>query len=326
MQSPAVTELGVLPKRRPSKSPANEALSAAVIGVDIGNSTTSLDSTMSRTQQFRTLNATCQCGAIDRGIFMSEHQDAFRFLARRNEWESRFFEREIWTLSRDPASDRTALEHIKAHPDVHLWECRASLSEQAHIQELIACGFYLCDTSCDFVFDLSGCNSAASFPIFSEGIHACLASQDDVPQLEKLIAERGFQTRFERTPFGPSDSTKFYSAWARNAVLGAYDDLCGILRYEDELVGFVTLRDIAQYDARIGLIATSARHKRLGVGEWLWTYAAHLALQRGKQRLHMATQMGNRNAIALCLKQKGQLSLTSAHFYHARNVSRSNVR
>ena len=256
---------------------------------------------------------------------MLEHQGPLRFLARRNEWESQFFEREIWTLSRDAESDRTALEHIKAHPDVQLWECRASLSEQAQIEELIACGFYLCDTSCDFAFDLSGCTSA-SFPTFSEGIHASLASQDDVPQLERLIAERGFQTRFERTPFGPSDSTKFYSAWARNAVLGAFDDLCGILRYEDELIGLVTLRNIALCDARIGLIATSARHRRVGVGEWLWTYAAHLALQAGKQKLHMATQMNNRNAIALCLNKQGQLSSTSAHLYYARDTSRPSVR
>jgi TDP-D-fucosamine acetyltransferase len=253
---------------------------------------------------------------------MPEHRDALRFLARRNEWESRFFEREIWTLSRDEDGDRTASEHIKARPNVQLWECSTALCEEADIRELMSSSFFLCDASVDFVFDLSDGNTA-TFPTFPEGIQANLAAEADIPQLESLIAERAFQSRFGRAPFSPSDSRKFYSVWARNAVLGAFDNLCGVLRRAGEVIGFVTLRDIELRGARIGLIVTSAQHKRLGVGEWLWTYAAHLASQRGKVKLHMATQMSNRNAIALCLSRRGQPAGTRAHFYHAKDMNLS---
>ena len=93
-----------------------------------------------------------------------------------------------------------------------------------------------------------------------------------------------------------------------------------MLTSEDEIIGIVTLKNIVPGHARIGLIATSAQHKRRGVGEHLWTYAAQLGSKRGNHMLHMATQMTNRNAIALCLKKQGQLRSTDVHLYHAKDI------
>lgn len=242
-----------------------------------------------------------------------------RFVAQRNDWETRFFQREIWTLTPHDRGGLTVLEHLEASPKVQLWECRVPVSANTILEALIASGFYLSDTACDFVFDLKRHDLASQLKL-PEGISAHIGSTDDIPKLECLIRARGFRSRFERAPFSPSEGLNYYCTWASNAVLGKFDDACAVLARGEEILGFVTLRYIASGDMRIGLIATAANARRTGIGDALWSYAAHLAWQRGSPLLHMATQMTNQGAIALCTRMKGRLTGASVHLYLTRNV------
>jgi dTDP-4-amino-4,6-dideoxy-D-galactose acyltransferase len=247
--------------------------------------------------------------ALQEPILRDDHA---RFGVRRNDWESEFFRRDIRTLAPDAATGLSIAEHLTISPNVDLWECRVPMSATQTVGALVSSGFFVCDTICDFSFDLS----RADLDIARDTeVNGYAASISDIPKLHDLIDQAGFQTRFERPPFSPVEGARFYGEWVRNAVLGTFDNTCAILSRKGEILGFVTLRDVAPHQARIGLIYTSLGARRAGVGNLLFSHAVELSRRRGITTLLMATQLTNRGAIALSSRMKGMPIRIGVHMY-----------
>lgn len=242
---------------------------------------------------------------------------ADRFVVRRNDWESVFFGREIWTCAAFAFEGRTFVECTRDAADVHLWECRLPVSESSTIEQLVRAGFFVCDSSCDFTFDLSQPDTyPEAATIAEQGFH--VASADEIPDIEALIGEESFSTRFGRSPFSPAEGARFYRAWARNAVLGEFDDLCCVAMRDGKIAGFVTLRNITPAESRIGLIYTSPGSRGRGVAHSLIVRAAGIARQRGSITLRMATQMNNQSALSLGNRMNGAVSGLYLHMYRVK--------
>lgn len=132
----------------------------------------------------------------------------------------------------------------------------------------------------------------------------------DIPQLRELAAQAFAQSRFRAPWYADDDSGRFYAQWIENAVRGIFDHQCLIFRDDKaEIRAFVSLRQLNDSEARIGLLAGR------GAGENLMQAALHWAHQRQLTTLRVATQMGNTAALKRYI-QSGAVPESTAYWLY----------
>ncbi|MCU6667462.1 dTDP-4-amino-4,6-dideoxy-D-galactose acyltransferase [Enterobacteriaceae bacterium H4N4] len=136
------------------------------------------------------------------------------------------------------------------------------------------------------------------------------ATEQDIPALRQLAAQAFAQSRFRAPWYAPDDSGRFYAQWIENAVKGTFDHLCLVFRAADgTLQGFVSLRQLNDAEARIGLLAGR------GMGEKLMQAALCWAQQQKLSTLRVATQMGNTAALKRYIASGGNIESTAYWLY-----------
>lgn len=140
--------------------------------------------------------------------------------------------------------------------------------------------------------------------------HAEVANVDDIPVLRQMASETFVQSRF-RAPWYPADASgRFYAQWIENAVKGVFDHQCLLFRREGgEIAGFVSLRQLNEHEARIGLLAGR------GMGEKLMQAASHWARQRQLTQVRVATQLGNTVALKRYIQSGANVESTALWLY-----------
>lgn len=136
------------------------------------------------------------------------------------------------------------------------------------------------------------------------------ATEDEIPALRQLAARAFAHSRFRAPWYTPDDSGRFYAQWIENAVKGTFDHECLVFRAPDGLIqGFVSLRQLNDSEARIGLLAGR------GMGEKLMQAALHWAQHRQLTTLRVATQMGNTAALKRYMASGAQVDATAYWLY-----------
>lgn len=217
------------------------------------------------------------------------------FEAHRNDWESRFFRREIWTIKLAARGGRSLSEILTEKSGVDLWEMRISISQTNIIYELLQSGFFVSDSACDFALDLKAFEKKS----LTSGLAIHRATHNDLAEIEALIDQAEFPTRFMRQPFSEYEGHEFYKTWARNAIAGTFDDLCLVAKCHGEIEAFLTLGRGDDEEARVGIVSTLKSARGKGLGTSLHYAAADIAKDWGKLRLLISTQMINQNMIRL---------------------------
>lgn len=136
-----------------------------------------------------------------------------------------------------------------------------------------------------------------------------LATDADIPVLRDLAAKIFTQSRFRAPWYQPADSGNFYAQWVENAVLGTFDHECLILKNGDVIQGFVSMRQLNEREARIGLLAGR------GVGAELMDTARLWCQQRGLQTLRVATQTSNTAALRRYIQSGANIESTAFWLY-----------
>ena len=232
---------------------------------------------------------------------------------RKQEFESDLFGRRIALLETtqldiSPAT-RTSFDHFD------LVQAKVRSQDSTAIDQLTASGFRLCEGEIDFELSL-GMGSESQPPITAPGCR--IATQNDILSLSKLAADcfEG-RTRFRRPWYSEGEARLMYSTWIAKAVRSEFDDVCLLIEHEQgEPLAFVTLRRMQQSsDVRVGLLAVRHSSRRQGLGMSLLGAASAWALQNGGNRLRVATQISNLNAMRLYLRAKVKPAGTSYWFY-----------
>lgn len=119
-----------------------------------------------------------------------------------------------------------------------------------------------------------------------------IATEADIPLLRQQAAAAFAQSRFRAPWYAEGDSGRFYAQWIENAVKGLFDHQCLVLRGDgSDIRGFVSLRQLGDEEARIGLLAGR------GAGAELMQAALGWAQARKLTTLRVATQTGNTAAL-----------------------------
>lgn len=135
------------------------------------------------------------------------------------------------------------------------------------------------------------------------------AQPEEIPGLRETAARVFKQSRFRPPWYQKHDSEHFYAKWLENAVLSRFDNQCLLLKDDCKISGFVTLRQLNENQARIGLLAGP------GAGSELLTAAQFWGQQRGLQTLLVATQMSNQAALRCYIRNGATIKNTAFWLY-----------
>lgn len=219
------------------------------------------------------------------------------------DWESAFFQRRSGLIELDgeaPLSDSLFAGYDIVQAKV--------LSQQtAELDALTEQGFRLVEGEAEFVLGIP----SAGRP---EGIR--IARKEHIPALRDAASGAFAQSRFRAPWYQPGDSGRFYAQWIENAVLGTFDHQC-LLAVDEQgkMQGFISLRELPDGRARIGLLATLPEAQGLGVGQRMIEAAADWCRARRLTRLHVATQLGNLPALRLYHRCGGVIERTAWWLY-----------
>jgi dTDP-4-amino-4,6-dideoxy-D-galactose acyltransferase len=195
-------------------------------------------------------------------------------------WESAFFGIRSAILRLQDDAPALETEALDAWPRVQV---KIPASDVHHLDTLQQAGFRLVEGEVDFalVVPENGINPQAQ-----------IAVDADITPLREMAANLFSQSRF-RAPWYPVEASgQFYAQWIENAVKGTFDHECLLFRTpSDDISAFVSLRQLKDQEARIGLLGG------FGYGEKLMQAACHWARQRQLTTLRVATQTGNIAAI-----------------------------
>jgi len=137
-----------------------------------------------------------------------------------------------------------------------------------------------------------------------------VAGAADIPALRQMAAGIFVRSRF-RAPWYPSDASgRFYAQWIENAVKGEFDHQCLLFRQESgDIAGFVSMRQLNEQEARIGLLAGR------GMGEKLMLTACQWARSRQLTVVRVATQLGNTPALKRYIESGANVTSTALWLY-----------
>ena len=213
-------------------------------------------------------------------------------------WENQFFgiSSAIVRLNDDAAP----LDEVQ----LAAWErvqVKIPATDSAQLDALQALGFQLVEGEVDLVMAVPAAITDAG---------AQVADAADIAPLRQLATHAFAQSRF-RTPWYPSDASgRFYAQWIENAVKGAFDHECLVFRAASgEIRAFVSLRQLNDSEARIGLLAGR------GAGEALMQAALLWAQRRQLSILRVATQMGNTAALKRYIQSGANVASTAYWLY-----------
>lgn len=173
-------------------------------------------------------------------------------------------------------------------------------------------GFQLAEGEVDLALRLP-----TSLPVHAlpSGWRCRVATEVDIALLRSAAAQTFAHSRFRAPWYQASDSGRFYAEWVEKAVRGTFDHQCLLIEQDEQILGFVTLRDLGQQQARIGLLAAMPACAGRGVGQQLMWAAQNWCQTQGIPTLRVATQTGNVAALRLYIRSGAVITDTAYWFY-----------
>ncbi len=213
-------------------------------------------------------------------------------------WESAFFGVRSAIVRLQPTAP--ALSPADFAPWARV-QVKLAASQTPQLDALQALGFQLVEGEIDF-----------SLMVSPQGVDplAEVATDDDIPALRRMAADIFVQSRFRAPWYAADASGRFYAQWIENAVKGVFDHQCLLFRDANgEIAGFVSLRQLNEQEARVGLLAGR------GVGEKLMQAACQWARQRQLTLVRVATQLGNTAALKRYIQSGANVENTALWLY-----------
>lgn len=228
-------------------------------------------------------------------------------------WESEFFQRQSAKLNFSDSAPQLNPAELDAFT---LTQAKVPTHRLDLIDSLGQLGFKLVEGEVDLALlieekDEVGTENASS-AIGTGTYQQRLATTADIPLLRSVAAQAFALSRFRTPWYDPQDSGRFYALWAEKAVLGTFDHQCLLVMDTfGQPAGFVTVRDLQDGSARIGLLAVFPDAQGKGIGSLLMSAAKQWCQSHRLHRLRVATQMSNVAALRLYIRSGASIESTA---------------
>lgn len=217
-------------------------------------------------------------------------------------WDSEFFSKNIATVT------DINLVTVDELVSFDLITNKVSSENYAELTQFTQLGFSLAEGELLFSKKLTEISS------FNEPM--LLAKEKDISKLVSLAKQSYVSTRFRQPWFTDEQSANFYGLWIEKAVRGEFDDVCLIIKENDDIQGFVSLKKLNQ-EIKIGLIAVAETAQGKGIARQLLTLAEVYAIQQQCNQMSVATQTSNIPAINLYIRNNYSLIESNYWLYKA---------
>ncbi|POP42682.1 dTDP-4-amino-4,6-dideoxy-D-galactose acyltransferase [Superficieibacter electus] len=212
-------------------------------------------------------------------------------------WESQFFGLQSAIVRIDDSAPPLTAETLAGQARV---QAKIPADRADFLDALQQLGFRLVEGEVDLALAVT-----PVAPVIAE-----VATGADIPALRDMAARAFALSRFRAPWYSPQDSGRFYAQWIENAVRGTFDHQCLLLRAASgDIRGYVSLRELNDTNARIGLLAGR------GAGAELMQAALNWAQARGKKTVRVATQMGNTAALKRYIQSGANVESTAFWLY-----------
>ncbi|RWR02769.1 TDP-fucosamine acetyltransferase [[Pantoea] beijingensis] len=219
------------------------------------------------------------------------------------EWESHFFGIKSARLTFDDAQPLDVLQ-MQAYERI---QAKVSADRTDLLDVLAGQGFRLVEGEAELQLNVESTERQSGIRI---------ARVEHIPLLRDAASAAFARSRFREPWYQAGDSGRFYAQWIENAVRGTFDNQCLLAVGETgALQGFVSLRELDNGAARIGLLATLPEMQGQGVGTRLMNAAADWCQARRLSSLRVATQLSNLAAMRLYLRCGASLESTAYWLY-----------
>lgn len=120
------------------------------------------------------------------------------------------------------------------------------------------------------------------------------ATIENLEDLERIVKGLYEFSRFNKVNLKKVDF--FYREWIKNSILKEYDDICFIYKKEKKIIGFITLKKNKD-NIIIGLIGVDKKNTSCGIGKELIKKAEEYAINNDCNTIEVTTQSENKGAI-----------------------------
>lgn len=219
-------------------------------------------------------------------------------------WDSNFFNRKIYDLSCQ--LEEFTKDHTALHSEELITE-KVDSQDEDKIRALNDFGFLFCEGELLFEKRISESKIVVS--------EIYLANVNDIDELLEMVPGLYSYSRFKSPWFTEVERDEFYKKWLENAVNASFDDFC-LIQKDDfgKIVGFITLK-IECGCAIIGLMGVNKHFQGQGIGKKLIENVELLAIKKKINKLKVATQMSNINAVNFYQRKNFNISKLSYWFY-----------
>lgn len=218
-----------------------------------------------------------------------------------NKWESEFFAKNIWTLN-----DFNIIKVDDLNKFTFI-SSKVPANNYCKINQLTELGFSYVEGEVTLTKVINSTKDECSCE-FSK------ATELDLPILGRIAREAFEFTRFREPWFTKNQKENFYELWLKKSVYGIFDDICLMVKQENKIKGFITLKKYNE-KLKIGLLAVSKKYHGQGVGRTLMTIAEMYAIENDCREVQVSTQLANNSAINLYIKSDYILNNVSYWYY-----------
>ncbi|ASM48714.1 hypothetical protein PESP_a0464 [Pseudoalteromonas espejiana DSM 9414] len=219
------------------------------------------------------------------------------------EWDSQFFERKIF-----------ALELLTPEIKSNDWPINSLITTKASSTDYLSLN--IINEHCfsfvegELVFKKNIKETSIAFTSFE----AHIANHDSIEELNCIVRNLYINSRFREPWFSAQERDSFYQKWVENAVLSKFDDCCLVIKNDDDISGFVTVR-IQEEEATIGLIGVALPYQGQGLGKKLLALVESYCIAKKANVIKVATQTSNISAANLYSKNGFAIADISYWFY-----------
>lgn len=235
-------------------------------------------------------------------------------------WDSNFFKRKV---------GYTNIFNLKDLPKVYAEAASSNYTllyiySGTHVKEYLKSPFLSVDVGGHITFSKK---VSADSLILHEDINAIeeYIARNYTPTLLKAALLSGQHSRFRVDSYLPSGSfEKLYKIWLENTILKWPKTGVYIYLKENVIAGMITAEWVDQ-TCTIGLISVLPSYQGCGIGSKLLAYVERLCIDKDIQSIEVKTQLVNKSARALYLKNSFK-ELERSFLYHGhRNILLQNV-
>ncbi|KKD54564.1 MULTISPECIES: GNAT family N-acetyltransferase [Paenibacillus] len=230
-------------------------------------------------------------------------------------WDSIFFAMNMAEVSTTSEVSNSYFQHVIEKNKLDFIQALCEIDDITTIHFLENENFHIADTKVTFETTIeTNVHSKSSL---------VLATEHDFPILQNMMTGLFKDSRYFCYPhlFDKGKVDELYKLWVKKSITGAFDDYCLVIKLNEEILGFVTIKeDLIDGKARIGLLGIDLKHQNNGVGTKLLTELKRFLESRPIEQIVVSTQGRNYSALNLYIKCGYRIQKMESWYYWTREL------